>query len=378
VGEQHPAESRGGRPKTPMELLRRYRAGERDFGYVVLVKATLGGANLAGADLRGADLRWANLIRANLSGANLTKANLSGAKLYAADLRKATLLEADLSWANPGGANLSNADLGRADLRGVKLYGAKLRGTNLGGAQLTEADLSRADLRGTNLGGATLGWAVLGNLDLSGALGLDYVNHVGPSTVGIDTIYRSRGKISRRFLEGCGVQRTLIDNMSSLVGRAIESSACFISHGLEDRKFVGLLRARMAEQGFRVWSTPRGQAIDERIDRVVRPYDKLLLVLSRDSLNTYWVQTEIYKATQREKNEARRLLHPVSLVPNEELAAWQCRDADTGKDFASEIRQRTVLDFSSWRNLEALERGLERLSEDLRKDEAAPASPEQG
>jgi hypothetical protein len=354
-----------------MELIRRYQTGERDFRHVVLVKATLGGANLAGADLSGADLRWANLIRANLSGANLTKANLSGAKLYAADLRKAILLEADLSWANPGGANLSNADLGRADLSGVKLYGAKLLGTNLGGAHLAEADLSRADLRGANLGGAVLGWAVLGNLDLSGALGLEYVSHLGPSTVGIDTIYRSRGKIPRRFLEGCGVQRTLIDNMSSLVGPAIESSVCFISHGLEDRKFVGLLRARMSEKGLRVWSTPRGQAIDERVDRVVRPYDKLLLILSRDSLDSYWVQTEIYKATQRERNEARRLLHPVSLVPNEELAAWQCRDADTGKDFASEVRQRTVLDLSSWQDHEAFERGLEQLLEDLQKDEAA-------
>jgi hypothetical protein len=372
VAEQHPAETGGARPKTPMELLRWYRAGERDFGYVVLVKATLGGANLAGAGLRGADLRWANLIRANLSGANLTKANLSGAKLYAADLRKATLLEADLSWANLGGANLGDADLGRADLRGVKLYGAKLRGANLGGAQLTEADLSRADLRGTNLGGAVLGWAVLGNVDLSGALGLDYVNHLGPSTVGIDTIYRSKGKIPRKFLEGCGVQRTFIDSMSSLVGRAVESYACLLSHGPEDRKFVGLLRARMAEGGFRAWSTPRGQAIEERVDRVVRPYDKLLLILSRDSMASQWVQTEIYKATQRERNEGRGLLLPVSLVPEEELAAWQCRDADTGMDFASEVRQRTVLDLSSWKDHEAFERGLEQLFDELRKDKTIP------
>ena len=53
------------------EIVKRHKAGERDFSEV-----DLSGAYLRQAKLPGADLRWAKL-----PGADLRKANLSGAKL---------------------------------------------------------------------------------------------------------------------------------------------------------------------------------------------------------------------------------------------------------------------------------------------------------
>ena len=75
-------------------LLRRYRAGEREFLF-----ARLRGADLRWADLSGADLRWADL-----SGANLRWADLSGANLNRADLA-----ETDLRWANVTDEQLAEA-----------------------------------------------------------------------------------------------------------------------------------------------------------------------------------------------------------------------------------------------------------------------------
>jgi hypothetical protein len=95
------------------ELITRYEAGERDFGW----------ANLYKADLNGAVLRGAVLYHVNLSEANLKGADLDRADLIAANLRAANLREAILTGANLRGANLVKADLAGADLSGAYVSG---------------------------------------------------------------------------------------------------------------------------------------------------------------------------------------------------------------------------------------------------------------
>jgi hypothetical protein len=41
--------------------------------------------------------------------------------------------------------------------------------------------------------------------DLSEAKGLDAVSHYGPSSIGVDTIYMSKGKIPEAFLRNAGL-----------------------------------------------------------------------------------------------------------------------------------------------------------------------------
>jgi uncharacterized protein YjbI with pentapeptide repeats len=208
--------------------------------------------DLRGADLRGADLGWANLGGANLGlailgGANLGWAILCWADLSRADLREANLRKADLRGADLSGANLSEANLSGADLReanltlanlsGANLSGAILGGANLSGAKLGGANLSGADLGGANVeraevGYTTLGYTIFGDVDLSVVKGLDTVYHRGPSTIGIDTIYKSKGKIPQVFLRGCGVPDTMITYIGSLVGQPIGYYSCFISYSV--------------------------------------------------------------------------------------------------------------------------------------------------
>ncbi len=140
---------------------------------------------------------------ADLGGANLYGADLGGADLYGADL-----IGADLSRADLGVANLIEANLSRANLVG---------GTDLTGANLTGADLTGADLSGAYISGT-----IFGDNDLSDVKGLESVRHSGPSTIGIDTVYRSRGKIPLAFLRGAGVPDNFIEYMGSLTGKALE------------------------------------------------------------------------------------------------------------------------------------------------------------
>jgi hypothetical protein len=50
----------------------------------------------------------------------------------------------------------------------------------------------------------------LGDVELSTVKGLNTVEHHGPSTIGIDNLYKSDGKIPDVFLRGAGVPENLI------------------------------------------------------------------------------------------------------------------------------------------------------------------------
>jgi uncharacterized protein YjbI with pentapeptide repeats len=117
--------------------------------------------------------------------------------------------------------DLSVADLRGADLRGADLSSAHLTKAVLSAAHLRGADLRGADLRGAKLRGADLDSAVCGltdfvDVDLSEVKGLESIQHHLPSTVGVDTLVRSHGRIPKAFLRGCGVPATLIDDLLSL------------------------------------------------------------------------------------------------------------------------------------------------------------------
>src|SRR5262245_18927709 len=166
-------------------------------------------------DLEGADLSGATLIMADLSGVNLI-----GAGLIKANLSEVNLIKANLSEANLIRANLSGATLGGADLRK---------------AGFSWANLSEADLREADLSKASVGFTILGSNDLSLAKGLDAVRHHGPSIIGIDTLYRSGGKIPDVFLRGCGVPENFITFHKSMVNSPIEFYSCFISYSHQDK-----------------------------------------------------------------------------------------------------------------------------------------------
>jgi hypothetical protein len=52
---------------------------------------------------------------------------------------------------------------------------------------------------------ATCFSTVFTDVDLSEVKGLKSVRHYGPSLVSTDTLFRSKGKIPKAFLQGCGV-----------------------------------------------------------------------------------------------------------------------------------------------------------------------------
>ena len=320
--------------------------------------------DLERADLFEAHLHEANLNGANTFKANLARANLSGANLSGADLRSANLSGANLSGADLIGASLIGASLGWANLHGTDLIGADLSKAHLNFAYFSETSLDQVDLSGARLAQTTFA-----DVDLSNVKGLEIVIHAGPSSIGIDTIYKSKGTIPHIFLRGCGVPENFIEYMASLVGTGIEFYSLFISYSTKDQEFADRLYADLQAKGVRCWFAPHdiraGRKIHEQIDEAIRVYDKLLLILSPASMESEWVKTEISKARKREIKEGKRILFPIRLCSFEALRDWECFDSDAGKDSAREIREYFIPDFSNWKDHDDYRKAFDRLLHDL-------------
>lgn len=315
-------------------LLSRANLTEADLGRADLRKANLSEATLTRANLRGADLSEAHLFRANLGDANLNEAFLIGSNLIAANLSRANLTKADLSGTN----------LAKANLSGVDLFEATVSGANLNAALLIGANLNRADLAGADLSQANVGGTIFNDLDLSEVKGLETVTHNFPSTIGIDTVYKSQGAIPEVFLRGCGLPENLIMFLLSLPRHAFDLSSCVIVHHQQDRKFCERLCADLQAKGVRTWYSHEdakwGETAWNGIDRRMRIYDKLVVVLSEASLQSQPVLREIQYSLDREAKEHKNILFPATLDRYVfDQWAHECQ---------ADVLQKGVSDFIGW------------------------------
>jgi len=114
-------------------------------------------------------------------------------------------------------------------------------------------------------------------------------------------------------------------------GQAIRFFSCFISYSTVDQGFAHRLYEDLQNEGVRCWFAPHdiksGKKLHEQIGEAIRLYDRLLLILSEDSMSSEWVKTEIAQARRKEQTQRRQVLFPISLVPFGNIREWQCFDA---------------------------------------------------
>lgn len=342
-----------------------------DLSQANLHVADLTAANLSGADLSGANLTEAvllsgtNLSGANLSGANLSGADLGHANLHHANLSDANLIEADLheadlSWAYLGGTNLSRAHLGKTDLSLATLIDA-----NLIEAFLGMANLSRANLGGANLNRAILQETILANVDLETTIGLDNCEHHGPSVIDFRTLSLSTN-LPISFLRGCGLPENYIEYLPSLRRDAIRFYSCFISYSATDQRFAERLHADLQNKGVRCWFAPHDLPIGAKtwdaIDEAIRLRDKLLVILSKASIGSDWVEDEVSKASAEERERKGTILFPIR-IDNAVMS--------TAEPWAVKLRdQRNIGDFRQWKKPAEYQKSLDRLLRDLKASRA--------
>jgi TIR domain len=136
--------------------------------------------------------------------------------------------------------------------------------------------------------------------------------------------------------------------------------------------FMLTCKARACVVGSLHRTSGGGKKLHQQIDEAIRLYDRLLLILSKASMSSEWVKTEIATARKRESREHRRMLFPVALVSFDTVRDWECFDADAGKDSAREIREYFIPDFSDWKNHDRYQKAFKRLLKDLKAGDEVP------
>jgi hypothetical protein len=101
-----------------------------------------------------------------------------------------------------------------------------------------------------------------------------------------------------------------------------------------------------------------GDRIRTRIDEVIRLHEKLLLVLSANSINSDWVEKEVESAFEKEGETKSTVLFPVRLDE-------AVMESKTG--WAADIkRSRHIGDFGRWKDHDGYRKALERILRDLK------------
>jgi hypothetical protein len=143
--------------------------------------------------------------------------------------------------------------------------------------------------------------------------------------------------------------------------------ACFISYATVDQEFVSRLYNQLRAHGIECWYAQEdlkiGDPIRQRIQEAIRVCDKLILVLSNQSVRSNWVEQEVETAFDEENRRGRLILLPLRIddTPMETDKAW----------VAAIRRTRNIGDFRDWTDTMQFKHSFSRLLRDL---QSAPRS----
>lgn len=275
-------------------------------------------------------------------------------------------------------ADFSDQDLSHVDLQGCDLSGARMRNTKLVAAYLVDTVFHGSHLQGASLEAATMFDTVFRRVDLSEVHGLETVRHLGPSTIGLDTLLRSGGRIPESFLVGAGVPIAGVGALRAWArkhGRRQEYCSAFISYGGPDEHFARRIHETLQGSGVETFffaeHAEPGMKLFEVMSNLVNEYDRVVLLCSRGALSRRGVVHELDEVLRREAREgASAVLIPATL-DDYVYSQWKPPRAS----LARAVLDRVIADFrGADRDERIFKTGIGRLLKALRRRDSAQSS----
>jgi hypothetical protein len=147
-------------------------------------------------------------------------------------------------------------------------------------------------------------------------------------------------------------------------GRDVDRSpyySCFLSYSARDRVFVRRFVDDLSNAGISCWLDTKdmhtGGSLEGQIYRGLSNQDKLLLVLSRFSVQSRWVEVELRKALSLERERGNEIIFPLRL----DDSVFDSRSPLLG----DLIKDRHIADFEGWQDEDEYHRHLKQLVRDL-------------
>ena len=142
----------------------------------------------------------------------------------------------------------------------------------------------------------------------------------------------------------------------------VQYHSSFISYSSKDEKLARRLHDDLQKQGVRCWFAPKnmkiGDKIRSRIDQEILLQDKLLLLLSENSIASTWVEAEVEAAFEKEQRQNQGVLFPIRL----DGSVMQ-----TDQAWAANLRRtRNIGDFTRWEDDQAYQQAFNQLLQDLK------------
>ncbi len=164
----------------------------------------------------------------------------------------------------------------------------------------------------------------------------------------------------------------MIEYLPYMYGEAFHFYSCFISYSHADQPLARRVHDTLQGRGIRCWLDEKqinpGDVIEDEISQAIKYSDKTILVCSRNSLNSWWVDNELdnlfekERQLQSERGKKYRLLIPIDLD-----GYLHSNEYESGKK--AQIRKRFAPDFRGWEHDNAIfEREIERVVKALRTD----------
>jgi hypothetical protein len=324
--------------------------------------------DLSNHNFENAEMPYIDLRNVLLNGSNFTNANFYYANFVNTVCHKTNFTSAYFSNAQIIKSWFDGASFVQANCLRTSFHDSILNGANFEKCHLEQAIFKRVLLDKTNFSEATLARTSFDNCDLSPTIGLETARHLAPNSIGIDTLYLSKGYISEEYLKKSGIPENFVTYSKSLTSNPIEFYDCFISFTEKDDVFSKKIYDDLIRNNVRCWrwieDAKGGKPLRISIDEAIKVHEKVVVICSKSSLNSPAVIEEIEKALNKEDAQIREgkdgeVLFPITI--DDYVFNWD-------HPLKDRVKRPRILDFRGWNSeSEKYRISLECLVRDLNK-----------
>jgi uncharacterized protein YjbI with pentapeptide repeats len=328
---------------------------EADLRECVARKVKLANAVAQRVQLHRADFSFCEGARVSLAGSNQVGTVWRGSRLDEADFSSAKIFRGDFRNCALALANFSEAEIVETQFAGGRLPGAKCEQAKFLNCDFRACELTGIQIRQARFDDSWLGLTRIGACELSRAFGLETMRHFGPTWIDAETLAQHAKFLPPEFLYGAGVRVSSAKGKPEPLARDGQE-ICVILHANRDADFAARLRLDLMANGIRCWFLPE-EISWSGIELERAPYDQIIVVCSRNALESRPLVAEMKAALDREESEQRECVLPVR-VDDYLYEEWQHAQKDA-------LLRKHVGDFRNWRDSDLYRSALDHLLDAL-------------